>query len=166
MAWRVLRRGGSRSWRQRCRRTFAVWERVSGGQMAARRALARRQVRRQREGWPLALRSPGGRFGQFARAVIDQQGKKKMTGYPCSSQSRIFGWQPVEVEDRFQSLEGQLDLPSHAIEGGEQVRWEGGGIERGDEDQVLGGLKGAGIGAVLVLSGGIGGFLARGGGDL
>src|SRR5260221_4574730 len=137
MAWRVRRRGGSRSCRQRCRRTFAIWARVRGGQMAARRALARRQVRRQREGWPLALRSSGGRFGQFGRGVIDQQGKKKMSGDPGSFETRIFGGQPVEVDDRFQSLEGKLDLPAHAIEGGEQVRWEGGGIERGDEDQVL-----------------------------
>ena len=53
----------------------------------------------------------GGKIGHFGRCVLDQEREKKMRGDPGSDEPRIFGGQPVEAQDRFQSFEGQFDIP-------------------------------------------------------
>src|SRR5208282_389816 len=111
MICRVRRRVGSRSWRARLRRIFAIWTRVSGGQMAARSAWARTQTWRQIEGARVGL-SSGGRAGHFGRGIVDQQGEQEMRHYPGFGEVWVFGRQAVEMQDRFQAFEGELDLPA------------------------------------------------------
>ena len=53
----------------------------------------------------------GGKIGHFGRCILDQEREKKMRGDPRSGEPRIFGGQPVEAQDRFQSFEGQFDIP-------------------------------------------------------
>ena len=53
----------------------------------------------------------GGKIGHFGRCVLDQEREKKMRGDPGSDEPRILGGLPVEAQDRFQSCEGQFDIP-------------------------------------------------------
>src|SRR5271166_3456365 len=130
MIWRDRFRVGSRNWRDRRRRTSAIWRRVMGGQMASRKAAAMRQVSRQMDLAREAV-SSGGRFGHFGRGVVDQQGEEEVSSYPGLGEVWILGRQAVEMEDGFQPFEGELDLPADTIECGEQLGWKGGCLERG-----------------------------------
>ena len=77
-----------------------------------------------------------GKNRPFGRCVLDQEREKEVRGDPGSGEPGILGGQPVEAQDRFQSFEGQFDLPANAIEADEQLRREGDRVERGDQDHV------------------------------
>jgi len=43
--------------------------------------------------------------------IVDQEREKEVRGDPGSGEPGILGGQPVEAQDRFQSFEGQFDIP-------------------------------------------------------
>src|SRR5437763_14727713 len=108
---------------------------VRGGKKMARKVSAMMRTERQSEGMRLAGGS-GGKIGHFGRGFVNQQGKQQMGGDPGVGEARVFGRQPVEMQDRFHPLEGELDLPANPVEGGQGFGREGFGVERSDQDQI------------------------------
>ena len=60
--------------------------------------------------------------------------------------------QPLDMQDRLQTLDGELDLPSQAIKRSDDLDRKLLALERGQEDDVIGGGDCSGIGATLVLA--------------
>jgi hypothetical protein len=52
-----------------------------------------------------------GKIGHLGRCIVDQEREKEVRGDPGSGEPGILGGQPVEAQDRFQSFEGQFDIP-------------------------------------------------------
>lgn len=120
--------------------------------MTIRSASARTQVWLQTETDRVAA-SSGERFGHFGRSVVDQQGEQEMRGDPRPGEVLVLGRKAVETQDRFQSFEGEFDLPADAVEHGQRLGRKGLGLERGDEDQIACGVERAGIDRPLILAG-------------
>ena len=70
---------------------------------------------------------------------------------PCSRQIGIFGGQPVDVQDRLQSFDGEFDLPTQPVQRAEQADRNLFAWKRSQKNDVIGAGERAWIDPVLVL---------------
>src|SRR5215218_7420458 len=143
------RRVGSKSSRTR-RQEFWMMPAGRNGpemamKMASRRILKRRQQWRGRSGG--AAESRGGKIQRLGGVVFDEQRGNDVGQYPGPYEIGIPGFQPVDVQQALEPLEGDLDLPSQGIEVEDLV---GRLVERGGHDGVLGGDQAAPVGLAAV----------------
>src|SRR3954464_2807157 len=61
-------------------------------------------------------KSSGGRVQEVLAEVVTQQGKDEVGVEPTSRSADIPGWEPVDVQQRFQPFEGNLDLPPQPVD--------------------------------------------------
>src|SRR5438128_448422 len=94
----------------------------------------------------------GGRFGELARRAFHQQSENKLGEYPTARQVGLLGGQTAEVEQGFEALEQELDLPAQPVKlkngfGTVFVR------QAGQQQDIAGGLQGARIDFLSTLAG-------------
>src|SRR5581483_5291268 len=87
----------------------------------------------------------GGRVPQLRGQVLDDEGGDQVGEDPASGQVWILGWEPIDVQQALQPLEGQLDAPSQPIEGAELLGAGALWVERGDQHQVASRSKAQGV---------------------
>src|SRR5215204_4935844 len=113
-----LRRDGSKS--NRVRRQACLMmpsgrkAPVMAMQMASRRILKRRQQWRGSSGGVAERR--GGKVQRLVGVVFDEQCGDDVSQQPGSDEFGVLGLQPIDIEQAFEALEGDLDLPSQGIE--------------------------------------------------
>src|SRR3954466_5713879 len=61
-------------------------------------------------------KSSGGRVQEVLAEVVTQQGQDEVGVEPTSRSALGPGWEPVDVQQRFQPFEGKLDLPPQPVD--------------------------------------------------
>ena len=117
---------------------------VTAMQMASRRILKRRQQWRGSSGGVAERR--GGRVQRLVGVVFDEQSGDDVSQQPGSYEIGILGLQLIDMQQAFEALEGDLDLPSQGIELEDLC---GRLDERGRQNGELGGDQAARIGFPL-----------------
>ena len=98
-------------------------------------------TRRHRDGLAADfVRRTGGRVRELPGNLFSDDGDDQPCVNPCPCECRLFGRELVETGQAFKSLEGELDLPTKAIEGEEIGRRESIDGQRGQQKNVVGGL--------------------------
>ena len=110
-------------------------------QMASRRILKRRQQWRGSSGGVAECR--GGRVQRLGGVVFDEQRDDDVGQEPSAYEIGILGLQAIDMQQALEALEGDLDLPSQAIELEDLCR---GLLERGGDDGVVRGDEAARVG--------------------
>src|SRR4249920_2198359 len=108
-----FRRVGSKSSRTR-RQAFWMMPFGRNGpemamKMASRRILKSRQQWRGSSGGAAERR--GGKIQRLGGVVFDEQHSNDVSQYPGPYEIGILGFQPVDVQQALEPLEGDLDLP-------------------------------------------------------
>src|SRR5882672_10790754 len=114
-----------------------------------------RQIERARVG--LVWSGTGGRVQDLPGNVLDEEVGEELGVDPRSGEVGVLGRQLVEAEQALEAFEGELDLPAPAVEGENVGGGKAVGVERGDEQDELGGLEGLRGDPALPLGGGCAG---------
>jgi len=107
--------------------------------------------------------SRGGRIQELLGDVFDEQGEQQVGIEPTSRQLGLLGRQAVDVQQALEPFGEQFDLPAQPVDGDDHRGWIGRAIQRGDEQQIVGGIERLAADAIaLALTGPAGGASAAG----
>jgi len=137
--------------RLKASRTFAH---RSGPRMAARTLASAILVSRQRDGLATGFaRSRGGRVRDLPGAAFCNQEGNQPCVNPGPRQLWFLGGQFVEAGEALHPLKGEFELPPKAVEREHIGGREGGGRQRGQQQDILRGLQAARIGGLAAFLG-------------
>ena len=85
----------------------------------------------------------GGKGVQFGYRGIEQQGQEKVSIKPSPGQIWVFGGQPIDVQNRLQTLEGEFDLPAQPIQGAKEINRKLCPLQGSQQDDVIGAGEGS-----------------------
>ena len=100
----------------------------------------RLNIRHREGGRSTDSEAPGGKSEVGLAEFVDDECGQELAYEICPGQVRVVGSQAVEFADALEPLEGELDLPAQSVELEDFVGADL-GAERGDDEDVAGGLE-------------------------